>query len=1109
LIVESKSYKNNRFEECIEQVENLLKKDYAEVVPYNELNVKHNKVFYIPTFFIQPKGKRTRFIWDAATKVNGKSLNDYLLSGPNLYNNYQKILFNMQEGRYLIKGDLSEMFHQIVIRAEDRDALRFLFRKSPNDKIQVLRMKVMIFGSICSPSTSQFVKNKLANEFLNEYPDAADVILNSTYVDDVITSTDDLAFGQRLVKNLRHIFKSGGFQLVKLKSNKNEILEEARNNLTDEEKRNEKIFSEEKEEKLLGYLLNFEEDHIKVALTLDKIPANILNCEVKPTKKQVLQLCMSIFDPMGFMEFLLSKFKLLYHFLVKDNYEWTQIMSDEYFVIWKKYMGYLRKVTDIKIPRLYSQKLKEAKFIQLVGFGDAGTEMLCAVIYMRLLNEERQQIDYRFVCSKSYTVPRKQSRSIPDLEVDIACKLALLMNKIEGQHRIKFNERIFFTDNIAVREWIVNGAKNPKVYQANRLAKIANCTKKEEWRWVSTNHMPADFGTKISSMPDNEYQNSWFNPTLFQMPEENWPSIEANSLISLNIVHNHSHESNSGHEFINVNKFSSFNNLIAGMMRAAQLRYRLRIRIINKKIAKCKGKSARTRSEKRNKANRMKALKQKKNYIFEAINDIYNHYGKYEQILFQAVQNESFPKEIALIRNQKELKIESPLYKLLPYIDDKGILRAQTRIPKNDENVKRFTLDKINPIILPREHHFTKLIILKYHDSMAHHNEKTVVVNLIQRFFIPKIKRTVNTVIKKHCLACKISKVKPKAPRMGDVPSHRLAYYVPAFSYAIVDLLGPVLVKVTRNVRAKRYILVYSCLTTRAVHLELIERLDADATLRALQNTFNLRGVPIRICSDNGTNFVASSRIIKEHHAKWNVELLKKGAIIHPIQWFFSPAKAPHFNGSVERIVGLVKVALKNIKAYLDMKYFIYDDFGLKAVLCEIINMINSRPVAILSEHDSDHLILTPNFFIMGRQNAQSVPPEAVVPKTLTQQWRDIKMIANILWEKWLKEYLPVLTSREKWIEKSTPLEIGDIVITADPSIANSWRLGIIENVIHGSQDQVRQVTIRLGKNKVVDKTKLNNPNKLKQIYKDETSTVISRPAISVAKLDLSRTHES
>ena len=940
-------------------MENLLKKDYAEIVPYNELNVKHNKVFYIPTFFIQPKGKRTRFIWDAATKVNGKSLNDYLLPGPNLYNSYQKILFNMQEGRYLIKGDLAEMFHQIKMRSEDRDALRFLFRKSPNDKVQVLRMKVMIFGSICSPSTSQFVKNKLANEFKMQYPDAADVIINSTYVDDVITSTDDFTFGKKLVKNLRHIFKSGGFQLVKLKSNKNEILEDVRNSLSEEDKLNDKIFSEEKEEKLLGYLMNFDKDCIKVALTLDKIPETILSCEEKPTKKQVLQLCMSIFDPMGFMEFLLSKFKLLYHLLIKENYEWTQIMSEEYFLIWKKCISYLKKVSDIEIPRLYSHKLSEAKVIQLVGFGDAGTDMLCAVIYIRLLNEERKQIDYRIVCAKSYTVPRKQSRTIPDLEVDVACKLALLLNKVQSQHRIKVDERIFFTDNVAVRDWVVNGAKNPKVYQANRLAKIANCTKKEEWRWVSTNHMPADFGTKISSMPDVKYGNGWFHPSLFQMPEENWPVIEANSAISLSIVHNSSHESNLDYDFIK--NFSSFNGLMSGIIKAMEFKYRFEIKKINKMVNECAQTDAKTRAAQKKKKKLIKALKQKKVPIFRAINEIYNHYDeyyeKYEQAFFQAAQRESYPKDYAIIKNHKELKLDSSLYKLLPYIDDAGTLRAQTRIPKNDENVKRFTLDKINPIILPREHHLTKLIILKYHDSMAHHNEKTVVVNLIQRFFIPKIKRTVNTVIKKNCIRCKIAKAKPETPRMGDVPSHRLAYFVPAFSYAIVDLLGPILVKVTRNVRAKRYVLVYSCLTTRAIHLELIEGLDADATLRALQNTFNLRGVPIRICSDNGTNFVASSRIIKENHARWNIELLKKGAIIHPIQWFFSPAKAPHFNGSVERVVGLVKIALKNIKAYFDMKHFLYDDFGLKSVLCEIINMLNSRPVAILSEHTDDHVI--------------------------------------------------------------------------------------------------------------------------------------------------------
>ena len=357
LIVEKNAIKNGRFNECIEQVDNLLNKNYAEIVPPNEINATGGKVFYLPTFFIQPKNKRTRFIWDAATKVEGKSLNDYLISGPNMYNDYLKIIMQMREGRYLVKGDLQEMFHQVVMRKEDRDSLRFLFRKSPNDKVQILRMRVMTFGSKSSPTTSQFVKNKVAEPFIQSHPDASNVIINKTYVDDVITSVDNLQFGKSLINDVRQILKSGGFNLVKLKSNCDDILDDVRKNLSEDDLKNEKLFSKEDVEKLLGYDVNFQNDELSVALTLEKIPESILNCNDKPTKKQVLQLCMSIFDPIGFSEFLISKFKLIYHWLIRDNYEWNQVISNEYFAIWKKCIAWLKELNNIKIPRWYSNNL--------------------------------------------------------------------------------------------------------------------------------------------------------------------------------------------------------------------------------------------------------------------------------------------------------------------------------------------------------------------------------------------------------------------------------------------------------------------------------------------------------------------------------------------------------------------------------------------------------------------------------------------------------------------------------------------------------------------------------------------------------------------------------
>lgn len=140
---------------------------------------------------------------------------------------------------------------------------------------------------------------------------------------------------------------------------------------------------------------------------------------------------------------------------------------------------------------------------------------------------------------------------------------------------------------------------------------------------------------------------------------------------------------------------------------------------------------------------------------------------------------------------------------------------------------------------------------------------------------------------------------------------------------------------------------------------------------------------------------------------------------------------------------------------------------------------------------------------IESLENAQSTPPITEEPKLLKQHWEDVKMISNLLWNKWLVAVMPNLLMREKWNNYSSLLAVGDVVVTIDPSIANSWRLGIIEKVVLGSQQQVRQVNIRLGKNKSVDITKLKSKKSITQEYLNENTTIVTRPAIAVAKVDL------
>ena len=185
-IVEKEAIRQNRLDECIEQIKNLVEKGYASEMSPEEASKPHKKAYYNPIFFIYPHNKRTRMIWDLAAKINGKSLNDYLFCGPNLYNNLLEILFKMRQERFLIKGDIGEMFHQIKVDDDDTNCLRFLFRFSQNENIRIFKMNVLPFGAKCSPVISQFVKNIVAKEYLTTHKEAAQAIIQNAYVDDII-----------------------------------------------------------------------------------------------------------------------------------------------------------------------------------------------------------------------------------------------------------------------------------------------------------------------------------------------------------------------------------------------------------------------------------------------------------------------------------------------------------------------------------------------------------------------------------------------------------------------------------------------------------------------------------------------------------------------------------------------------------------------------------------------------------------------------------------------------------------------------------------------------------------------------------------------------------
>jgi hypothetical protein len=271
----------------------------------------------------------------------------------------------------------------------------------------------------------------------------------------------------------------------------------------------------------------------------------------------------------------------------------------------------------------------------------------------------------------------------------------------------------------------------------------------------------------------------------------------------------------------------------------------------------------------------------------------------------------------------------------------------------------------------------------------------------------------------------------------------------------------------------------------------------------AFQNFINLRGAPSRVISDQGSNFLGAKNILKEMETKWNEKLKDEDVITNAIQWDFNPAKASHMNGSVERMIGLIKNVLRNLHETLNKKLIIPGDEEFRCLICEIIGMLNNRPLTMIPLKDTNNCFLTPNHFLLLRSNFQTNPSNKTYNKCMIKEWQDVKALVNTLWDHFHRVYVNEIMHRDKWINFKKPLCVGDLVVLADPSINNLWRLGVITEVHIGSQNQSRKVTVRLGKRSVINDYSNKNRDVLMRDCRKEKFTEVTRPTSQVAPLNL------
>ncbi|XP_053691491.1 uncharacterized protein LOC128740006 [Sabethes cyaneus] len=394
----------------------------------------------------------------------------------------------------------------------------------------------------------------------------------------------------------------------------------------------------------------------------------------------------------------------------------------------------------------------------------------------------------------------------------------------------------------------------------------------------------------------------------------------------------------------------------------------------------------------------------------------------------------------------------SSIYKLNPFLDEHQVLRMHGRISA----CEYASMDARNPIILSQSNYVAWLVVKDCHERFRHRNHTTVLNELRHVYRIPRLKQLFNKV-KAGCQMCKNEKTVPQPSPMGDLAEARLAAFTRPFSFVRVDYFGPINVVVGRRVE-RRWGVLTTCLTVRAIHLEVAHSLSADSCIIALRYMMARRGVPIKIYSDRGTNFTAASKELKAALQEMDQEAVVREIVSPDTEWVFLPPASPHMGGAWERLVQTVKRNLAAIRPVRNPT-----DESLRNMLIEVENTINSRPLTHVPVEDPDAPVLTPNHFLLG--SSSGLKPASTLDNramALRRSWCASQVEANIFWQRRVRDYMPDLTKRTKWFSEVKPIEVNDIAVVVDPAFPRScWPKGRIIAVNQSKDGQVRSAVVQ------------------------------------------------
>lgn len=992
--------------------EDYEKKDYIRKVPKSEAEEQ----WFLPHFPVVREDKVTtkvRVVFDAAMKHDGKSLNSAIRPGPKLQRELVDVLTRFRRAPVALSGDISEMFLQVELQDKDRQYHRFLWRNFDTSREpDIYEFRRLLFGNTASPFCSQYVLHTHAQTHASDFPEAANTVDDSMYVDDVLDSCETTQSAQHLRRQLSDLLAMAGFKLRKWSSNEPVVIEDIP--IEDRLPALEINKEELPKTKTLGVMWEAERD----VFTFQVEPPDD---NKEPTKRNVLSAIASLFDPLQFLAPFTVRAKILMQEIWMAGVDWDDVLPDDLRAKWETWVSELPQLSNVAVPRCL--RLANPASVDLHFFSDASNNAFASAAYLvcRYLDNTSSS---RLIASKCRVAPVK-AMTIPRLELMgavLSSRLAQNILKVITVDRI-----VFWTDSENVWYWVRNQSREFKPFVANRIGEIQRTTSPEQWRHIPGTMNPADLPTRGLTATVLAESEVWMEgPAFLKDDESTWPAAlpsredakQAGDCERRTTTRTHVTKSSASGS-IDPSHFSNLKRLVrvTGWVQRFLTNCRL-----------------------------PKELQRKDRTLLSA------EMSAAETFWIKQAQAQAFPGG----------ENEGSLTRLNPKSDGDGLLRMDGRLRFADD----LPYNTRHPILLPKNHPVTRLVVVDAHERLGHGSGvEHVLTELRSRFWIVKGRRVVRS-ITEACAECRRRfTTKTGSQMMAPLPRSRLQSSLRAFERVGVDYGGPYLTKQGRGkTRAKRYLCLFTCLATRAVHLEMSYSLDTDSFINAFTRMTSRRGTPTYVISDNGTNFVGAERELRELVEAFDPDrITHETTKHHHIDWKFNPPSAPHFGGVFEAMIKSAKKAIKAILGDADV-----NDEELHTAICGAERLLNSRPITYVSSDAQDLSPLTPSHFLVGEMGG-SFAPEALDREEVfnpKKRWHRVQQLLGQFWKRWRKEFLPSLNVRKKWFHPRHNLKEGDVVLIVEPNAnRGEWPLGRVMEAYPGDDGLVRVVRVK-AKNK-------------------------------------------